>query len=169
MFNEKIATEKSLIVAYRIKLKWVIDFIASIILSCLLISFLIFLPEMWILWFLILFIIVLYEIFNIIYCCNNNNLPNKYITYKDGNFNIYLEEETLTINKKDIYDLSYKNKKFYIATPYYYSSGEYNYGKLYIYVKDDNNINKLTLNNIANPNKVFDKMCELLEWNLDDE
>ncbi|MCI6860314.1 MAG: hypothetical protein MR862_04095 [Clostridia bacterium] len=95
-----------------------------------------------------------------------NNHSNKIlITYKDDTFTILNELNPLHITKSKIIDLDYKIKKSFIYTPYIISQTEYNYGKLYIYFEDNDAQQKLTIYNVAEPDKVFDKMLDILGWN----
>lgn len=65
--------------------------------------------------------------------------------------------------------MDYKRKKQFIYTPYFISQTEYNYGKFYIYFSDGDKKVKLTIYNVAEPDKVLDKMINILEWNLIEE
>lgn len=100
----------------------------------------------------------------------NNHSNEILITYKNNTFTIVDELNPLHIKKSQIVDLDYKTKKSFIYTPYYISQTEYNYGKFYIYFEDKDVSQKLTIYNIAEPDKVFDKMMDILGWNqIEDE
>ena len=167
--------EKSLIIAERIKLPFISNIVCFVIIlivfaGLLTSSIIAEITFLTILWLILIIAISIYFIFDIKEVITNNKLDAVIISYKNNFFKIHDPVESLKINKKNIIDLDYKNKTSYIYTKYYIGSTTYNYGKLYIYYKKNNEEYKLTLKNVANPDKVFEKMCDILGLNyIDDE
>ena len=155
--------ETSLIIARRIQLKFVPELIGY----CFLVGIFIALAISYLSIILGLFGLVfgVWGFFYLkkIYVNNHSNVI--LITYKDDTFTILDELNPLHITKSKIIDLDYKTKKSFIYTPYIISQTEYNYGKLYIYFEDKDVQQKLTIYNVAEPDKVFDKMLDILGWN----
>ena len=58
---------------------------------------------------------------------------------------------------------------YFIVTPYFYRSQTWNYGKLIIYFKSEEQGYKTIVKNVADVDKVFDKMIDMLGWNTIDE
>lgn len=114
---------------------------------------------------------IIWEIFYLRNIYINNHSNPILITYKKDTFEIVDEDAPLLINQSDIFDLNYKLKKTLIYTPYFIGEQTWNYGKLIIYhtIQDENY--KTVIKNVADVDKVFDKMVEMLGWNTieDDE
>ena len=91
------------------------------------------------------------------------------ITYKDNCFTIC---DDLKIDKDDIIDMTFKNKKYFVFSTSFYSEQVWNYGTLILFIKDKKSADacyKLTLKNVAEPDKVFDKISHILEWDVIEE
>lgn len=169
--------EKSLIIAERIRLKYVGEVVGFIILIIFTVVFLILCSYLdsiigIIICSLSLIGVIVLFIFDLLKIHKNNNLPSVLITLKKDTFTIHDPVKNLEIKKTDIIDITYKNKKSFIITPYYYSSTIWNYGTLVLFIKDAESTEdcyKLTLKNVANPDKVFDKLYHLLEWDTIEE
>jgi hypothetical protein len=164
--------EKSLIIAKRIQLK----FISELIASCVVIFLGLLTLGIWIDSLVTIFIfglfLVGFSIYAFFYLRNiylNNHSNAILITYKNDIFTIVDDIEPLNINKSDIVDLDYKLKKSFIVTPYFCSSQTWNYGKLIIYFKSEEQGYKTIVKNVADVDKVFDKMIDMLGWNTIDE
>ena len=160
--EEDIKTEKSTIIARRIQLHFVGECIACIILLLLSLILLYFNIFAFVFTFALIGVGGFVELFNIY---RNNHSQEIRITYKNNYFTIYDQKANkMLIRVEDVKNLNYKNKKSFIATPYFFSEKEYNYGKLYIYYLNNGETYKLTLKNIAEPDKAYDKMIHILEW-----
>lgn len=166
--------EKSLIIAKRIQLKFIADLIASCVIFVIFLGLLVLC--IWIDSLVIIFIVGLFlvgfSIYAFFYFRNiylNNKSNAILITYKNDIFTIVDDIEPLNIIKSDIVDLKYKLKKTFIVTPYFYSSKTWNYGKLIIYFKSEEQGYKTIVKNVADVDKVFDKMIDMLGWNTIDE
>lgn len=165
---------KSLIIAKRIKLKFIGELVASCVLFAMFFALTILgivLQE------LILIIISVLILVVISVCCFfslkkiyiNNHSNEVMITYKNDTFTIVDDVNPLQIKKSDIIDLDYKLKKLFVYTPYFIGQSEYNYGKFYIYFKEGKEEFKITLYNVAEPYKVCDKMIKILGWDVLEE
>ena len=166
--------EKSLIIAKRIQLKFISELIASCVVFVIFLGLLVL--GIWIGSLVTIFIVGLFlvgfSIYAFFYLRNiyfNNHSNAILITYKNDIFTIVDDIEPLNINKSDIVDLDYKLKKSFIVTPYFYSSQTWNYGKLIIYFTSEEQVYKTTIKNVADVDKVFDKMIDMLGWNTIDE
>lgn len=168
---------KSLIIAERIKLKFVSEIIGFVILIILMLGFLglsIYL-ESTISITLCAILIIALIVYGIIHLRNiyiYNHSSSILIKFKDDIFTICDDIKPITFTKEDLIDMDYKNKKFYFCTPDFWASGEYNYGHITLYLKNDNSTEecyKLTIKNVANPDKVFEKISHILEWDKTDE
>jgi hypothetical protein len=167
--------EKSLIIAKRIHLKFISELIASCV--CFVIFLGLLVLGIWIGSLVTIFIVGLFlvgfSIYAFFYLRNiyfNNHSNAILITYKNDLFTIVDDIEPLNINKSDIVDLDYKLKKSFIWTPYFYSAKTWNYGKLIIFFTSEGQGYKIKIKNVAEVDKVFDKMIEMLGWNiLEDE
>lgn len=161
-----------MIIAKRIKLNLVGEIISFVILVVIIFGFLglsiYWESTVWIT--LCIIIAITLTIFGIINLRNiyiNNHSPSILIKFKDNRFTICDKFTSITFSKEDLIDMDYKNKKFYLYTLYLYYSSEYNYGTVVLYLKSDNSIEeyyKLTLKNVANPDKVFEKISHICEW-----
>lgn len=105
-------------------------------------------------------------VFQIKNAVKNNKLDPILITYKNNVFTIHNSTESLKINKKDIYDLDYKNHVNFIFTDHFAGVSTEGFGKFYIYHKMNNEEYELTLKNVDSPSLVYEKFKELLGWNL---
>ena len=167
--------EKRLIIAKRIKLKFVSELISSIFIFVILLGLLILglmndLLGTIIICGLLLVGFTIYAFFYLRSLYINNHSNAILITYKNSVFTIEDGIEQLNINKTDIVDLDYKLKKSLIWTPYFYSTQTWNYGKLIIFFTSEGQGYKVKIKNVAEVDKVFDKMIEILGWNiLEDE
>ena len=166
--------EKSLIIAKRIQLKFISELIASCV--CFVIFLGLLVLGIWndslVAIFIFGLFLVGFSIYAFFYLRNiyfNNHSNAILITYKNDIFTIVDDIESLNINKSDIVDLDYKLKTSFIFTPYFYSSKTWNYGKLIIYFKSGEQEYKTIIKNVADVDKVFDKMIDMLGWNTIDE
>ena len=92
---------------------------------------------------------------------NNRSEPTLISIYQDT---LIIENDPdFTIHKKDIYDLSYKIHKGFIVTPYVFTRVEYNYGKIFIFYKQNETPYKLTIKNVLHPESVFEILCSFIE------
>ena len=164
--KEDLEIEKSIIIATRIKLPFVRELIAYIVLLLLSLFFLYF---GFFIFLLVFFLIGVGGFVELFFIYKNNHSQGIIITYKNNCFAIYNGIEKIFIKVEDIKDLSYKNKKSFIVTPYFFSEREYNYGKFYIFYLNDGQTFKMTLKNIAEPDKVYDKIVHILEWDQIEE
>ena len=165
--EKNVRKEKSTIIATRIQLHFVRECIAYIILLLLSLLLIYFNFVVFIFVFALIGIGGFVELF---FIYKNNHSQEIRITYKNDCFTIYDEvANKMIIKVKDIKYLHYKNKKSFVVTPYYFSEREYNYGKLYIYYINNAETYKLTLKNIAEPDKVYDKIIHILEWDRIEE
>ena len=98
----------------------------------------------------------------------NNQLRDAVITTDEKALIVYQKDVKLIIPNEIIYDLNYKNEKKFTVTPYIVKEEEYNYGKIIIYYYDDDKKAKLTVKNVANPDRVFEKIGILLGWDQED-
>ena len=168
--------EKNIIIAKRIQLKFVSEIIAYCICFVLLAVFLGLFIWLDSLAFIIIFGllmngIVIYAVFDLRNIYVNNHSNPILITYKNDTFTIVDEIVPLHIKQSDIVDLNYKLKKSFIVTPYFFSEQTLNYGKLVIWFNNEGEGYKLTIKNVADVDKVFDKLVDVLGWNTieDDE
>lgn len=155
--------ESSLIIARRIQLKFVSELIAYCFLVGIFIILAIFCLS--IVLGLLGLVFGVWGFFDLKKIYVNNHSNEILITYNNDTFTIVDELNPLHIKKSKIIDLDYKTKKSFIYTPYFISQTEYNYGKLYIYFEDKGVTQKLTIYNVAEPDKVFVKMSDILGWN----
>ena len=166
---------KSLVIARRIQLKFVSELIAAIFLFFFLcaitilfifINFLI----LTIIAVLILIIFSFHAYFHLKNIYANNHSDEILITYKNNTFKILSDPDPLYIKKDNITNLDYKLEQSFIFTLHFISLTQYNYGKFYIYFNDGAESIKLTIYNVATPDKVLDKISDILGWNsIDDE
>lgn len=166
----EVNKEKRLIVAKRIQLKFVSELLASCFLLILFSSVFVMLIMTEILTLIIIFglILIACAVFFFFHLKNiyiNNHSEAILITYKDNAFTIVDD----VIEKSKIIDLSYKIEKSFVYTPYFFRETVYNYGKFYVYFQDGDEEMKMTIYNVAEPDKVFDKMVDILEWNTLEE
>lgn len=162
--------EKNLIIARRIQLKFVSELIACcfvliVFLALVILFIMVKLFNLIIVFGLFSIIFGVWAFFYLKKIYVNNHSNEILITYNNNTFTIVDELNPLNINKSKIIDLDYKTKKSFIYTPYFISQTEYNYGKLYIYFEDKGVTQKLTIYNVAEPDKVFVKMSDILGWN----
>ncbi len=116
----------------------------------------------WILEFVFLIIFVV----DLIPKKKNNSLPQYAITTDGDYIIVYQKNEKIYIEFDAIQDMDYKNKKGHVVAPYYYSETVYNYGKVRLFVLDGNNIKKLVVKNVFNPDRVIEKIASVLEWDI---
>ena len=113
-------------------------------------------------------------LFTIVFLCDylpkraNNQLRDVVITTDEESIIVYKKTVKLFIPIENVYDLNYKNKKSVTATPYVITEKEYNYGRIMLYYYDDDKEAKLTVKNVANPDRVFEKIGILLGWDQED-
>ena len=159
--------EKSTIIATRIQLNFIGELVAYIILLILSLLLLFVSVSISVCIFFVIGIIGFIELF---YIYKNNHSQEIRITYNTDHFTIYDNEaRKMRIEKTSIKDLKFNYKKVLFITPYFFSARELNYGKFFIYFLDNGQINKLTLKNIAEPEKVYEKMVHILEWDKIEE
>ena len=164
--------EKSIIIAQRIRLGYGSSIAVFVVLQLFLIFFTVvfalckIFPVALIIGCLIIAFSLLFA-FDIKNKYINNHLPNIIITQKGNKFFIHDPVENLEINKSDIINVNYKNKTSFIILPNFYSATKWNYGKLIL--KDPESSDscyKLTLDNVAYPDKVYEKLYSILELDV---
>lgn len=169
--------KKSLIIAERIKLGFASELTAFIIFAAIMIALLIVAIYFEIIMLIVFCAVLLVAIIilgtvDMVYIYRNNHLPPVILTYKNNVFTLCDEVKPLKIAKEEIVDMTYKNKKSFIYTPYFFSSQEWNYGTLILYLKDKESpelCQKLTIKNVADPDKVFEKISHILGWDMEEE
>lgn len=102
---------------------------------------------------LLLIVLTICFVYNIKAIKTHNSLSVYAITHTKNNFIIYAPEGVYKIKKSKITRIVYKRKYFC------------NYGKLYICFLDKGEM-LITLKNILEPNRVQEKMEELLGWDM---
>ena len=167
--------EKRIIIAKRIQLKFISELIACCVVFVIFFGLLVLFILIDSLVLIIIFGLLLvgfgiYAFFYLRSIYINNHSNAILITYKNNIFTIEDDIDPLSINKTDIIDLDYKLKESFIFTPYFYGTQTWNYGKLIISFIDKEQGYKIIIKNVADVDKVFDKMIEMLGWNtIDDE
>lgn len=164
--------KKSLVIARRIQLKFVSELVSSIFLFCaiMVLGIALSFSALIVISALIMAIFAIYVFFHLKNIYANNHSNEILVTYNNETFKILDEHTSLYIEKSNITDLNYKREYLFICTPYFISQTQYNYGKFYIYFNDGTKTKKLTIHNVAEPDKVYDKISDILGWNsIDDE
>lgn len=121
----------------------------------------------------LVFIIEVLVLVDIIQTKHHNSLPSDVIVYENGIFYFTdISGEVIVFKKEDVLDMDYKLKTTTFVTANYVSLSTWNYGRLRIWLRIPNNDEEctlLTMKDIAEPDRVVDKIQFIIDMNMNNQ